>query len=411
MKDNFDLKQFLVENKMTESSRGDVRKHFNKVILSKKVLLENVNIPADPDAEELPMEEAKLDKDALYRELSSYQSKYGQDKGTQIFLKFHPEIKPAELNRIIPRFAKQNAKVGAQQDQARLNRMSVGQEKATRDDLRDPKTGRALVDPRNLSNDIADKDGNIIMRDLKAVDEVVSDDYWERSDNPKYKTKYDDPKHDPSYREQDLDEAGYTDDDDDYADDDFGAMGSNADLGIEDDPRAKKAAQKAMKGTELDADAPEIEEPVDVDAPEGDEDAEAFEDPEDISNDAPVSGGQHFDIQYDPETVEMELEGSELDAYLNHFKRPAVAAKVLQRAINAAQSEVDDSPMFKKKPIYLVLSNGFYKTVTFLTSGSGQKLIAKVFRHANADENMEECNYMSDQAFDAALEEALKKIK
>ena len=46
-KDNFDLRSYLIENKMTENSRGDVRHQLGETILDTRILSE-MQIPADP---------------------------------------------------------------------------------------------------------------------------------------------------------------------------------------------------------------------------------------------------------------------------------------------------------------------------------------------------------------------------
>lgn len=54
MKDNFDLKNYLVENKMTENSRGEGRHHFGKAFINPRVLTEDFDPydHHDPDYDE-----------------------------------------------------------------------------------------------------------------------------------------------------------------------------------------------------------------------------------------------------------------------------------------------------------------------------------------------------------------------
>ena len=104
---NFDLKGYLIENKMTENSRGDVRKHFTG-----EVLLKEMKMPVE--------EAARPDKDALYREYVGFETKYGRDKAIKIFQKFHPDV---DLGKIIPRFVKRNQAMSDREEQARLTRL------------------------------------------------------------------------------------------------------------------------------------------------------------------------------------------------------------------------------------------------------------------------------------------------
>lgn len=59
-KDNFDLRSYLIENKMTENSRGDVRHQLGETILDTRILSE-MQIPVDPDQDD-PDYEANADQ-------------------------------------------------------------------------------------------------------------------------------------------------------------------------------------------------------------------------------------------------------------------------------------------------------------------------------------------------------------
>lgn len=157
--------------------------------------------------------------------------------------------------------------------------------------------------------------------------------------------------------EGNLDEAGYTDFDDEednYEKDlDFSAGDSLVGKIGGSNKRAKKAAEKEMGS---------------FDEPEQDDKETSFEDPEDLEGDGTEDAGQSFNIKYDPETVDMYMDDEELQEFLQGFRRPQVAAKVLQRAINQAQDEIDNSPGVSK--LYLYLKNGFYHTDTFAKPGA-----------------------------------------
>ena len=98
---------------------------------------------------------------------------------------------------------------------------------------------------------------------------------------------------------------------------------------------------------------------------EDSEDDGSFEDPEDLEDGPGESKGSELvsQLHYDPEVVEFEMDDTELGEYLEGFRRPQVAVKVLQRAINQAGKELEDSPGIGK--MFLVLDNGFYKTSVF----------------------------------------------
>jgi len=168
-----------------------------------------------------------------------------------------------------------------------------------------------------------------------------------------------------------LEEAGYTDDEDDDIDIDSPE--------IPYDPRAERAAKKAM-GPDTDTGSD------DPDAEREDSDGD-FEDPEDLGaelgGDGEV-GGEDLaaDMNFGPD-VEMEMDNDELNEYLHEFRRPEVAKKVLERAIRTAQRELRESPGIKF--LYLILKDGFYKTTKFQNAG---RLIAKINQN-NPDQGIE----------------------
>lgn len=156
-----------------------------------------------------------------------------------------------------------------------------------------------------------------------------------------------------------IEEAGYTDDDDDFGIDDefdFSAGDSMVNRLAGGDKRAKKAFDKT---NDVDFDEPET--PEFSDSADDDE----FEEPEQMSDkpNANAQPGLSSQLKYDPQQVEFDMDDEELDDFLNGFRRPQVAVKVLQRALDQAKAEMEDSLAVKK--FYLVLDNGFYKTSAF----------------------------------------------
>lgn len=394
----FDLRNFLVENKLTESGR-EKRYHFKKTFLSEMIMPaedgtleytpdeeQDVDLDQVPDidpfevepAEELgmndiaetngddvqtafdnwypmhefefdneneaydyfeqnvfgqedidecdpdmgagnPLEELKKDeKDPLYRELTGYQTKYGEDKGLKIFKHFHPELSDDDLGKLIPQYARHNTKI---------------------------------------NNDIAQHVNTTGNHTRKVYND---DPKWEGDDGYK-----------PGHRsmEEALDEAGYTDDEDDdlgYSDDLDLTAGDNFANSV-GNKKSKKAFDKSND--------------TDFDAPDAEDFSSEFSDPEDLGDeedDIPAAktgkdGSNVTDLvakfhadagkEYNPEAVDLEFEDDqEFEEYLQGFSRPPVALKCLERAIRQAEKEVNDGI---SKRIYLVFKDGFYETQAF----------------------------------------------
>lgn len=169
-----------------------------------------------------------------------------------------------------------------------------------------------------------------------------------------------------------LDEAGYTDDEDDGLD-----FGDEDDMNMLDLIRKDRGAAKARKAAQRDlgADAGNDPDPADMDASD---DAPAI-DPEDTDAaagetdpNAETQYGLASQVQH-TDTVEFAMDDEELDEYLSQFRRPQVAVNVLNRAIRGAQKEVNDSAL---DSLYIILKNGFYETSRFQSG----RVIATVHR-------------------------------
>lgn len=164
-----------------------------------------------------------------------------------------------------------------------------------------------------------------------------------------------------------LDEAGYLDDDDDDFDSYEGDLDPDAGIGTISDlggKNTRKAFEKDYTGVD----------PEESPEPEENPDEEDFEDPEDFPADDDDQDLAST-LQYG-DTVEFYMDDEELNDYLNSFRRPKVAAAFLQRFLNSAQKEVDES-MYKK--LYLTLKNGYYSTSVF----KKDKVIAVVRKSNN----------------------------
>lgn len=276
-KDNFDLRAYLIENKMTENSRGDVRHHLGEAKLDTRLfntgLLVEMKMPAEGDA----------------------------FTGDEDF----------------------------EDDPYGIKREAYG-------DHHDP--------------DYTDVPPEGPYDSQRDVDFDAATDNMEECG--------------PELGNFDLEEAGYTDDDDDWQSDDLDlddrGGASLLDLVGGRDKNAARARKAAAKDTAEDpamdddpaaTDAPAVPDADDPDA----ENAAGESDPN-----AEVQHGLASQIKYNPNTVELEMDQAELDQYLSGFRRPQVAVNVLNRAIRTAQSEVNDS--IGLNHLYLILQNGFYET-------------------------------------------------
>lgn len=160
-----------------------------------------------------------------------------------------------------------------------------------------------------------------------------------------------------------IGEAGYTDDD---FDDDFGGGDGDLDFSAGDSEvnrlgGNKKARRAFSHDNDTDFSAPEADDVPEDSAEDGDGDE--FEAPEQMSDKAGSAPDLASNLKYDPNQIEFEMDDEELNDFLNGFKRPQVAVKVLQRALDQAKSELEDSPAMRR--LYLILDNGFYKTAAF----------------------------------------------
>ena len=172
--------------------------------------------------------------------------------------------------------------------------------------------------------------------------------------------------------ENDLLEAGYTDDDLEFGD-------SDDDLTLQNLLAKDRGAAKARKAAARDIDTDmggDMPDPAD-DEPAVPEDEPAEDLPDDTdSTDSAASTGLSSQLRYNPDLVEFEMSDSELDTYLSNFRRPNVAVNFLNRALKAAQTEVNDMNTadsndgpIKTSHVYLVLgADGYYHTSAFRDS-------------------------------------------
>lgn len=405
-KDNFDLRTYLVENKMTENSRGKVRHHFGDVLLDTRILSE-MQIPADPDQDDPDFEadadqlddmwdaqmDASLDESSFGSDyLEKVRNAYGEDDEYLDDLKFNDSFEILRDRGLLTGNPKEdNARisdvmsdgVGLDMNYAPGWREEAGfeddldecgvmdniplDEGIDRDALYKEYVGyqtkygaeKAMKIMQKFHPEIDFTKVNIIPR--YARQNQAQNDKLDVARNTRLHSR-DIGNENPDWRGDAgyLKEEGYVDDDDDddwQKDDlDFDDNGGKSllDLVGRKDKAAAKAKKAAAKDTAADP-AMDDDVPSDVDAPV-DDDAEV----EPTIDNAPTQAGLSSQLKYNPETVEFEMDPAELDQYLSNFRRPQVAVRVLNQALKAAQDEVNDS--IGLKSLYLILDKGFYKT-------------------------------------------------
>lgn len=392
-KDNFDLRSYLIENKMTENSRGDVRHHLGETILDTRILSE-MQIPADPDQDDPNFEDSADQLDDMWDSQTDAGLDECGDFGGDM------PIDEAMDQRSFITLCREK---GYEVDDPRRAILWA----TMRDQFSDP--DKSVLDAKLGVND-ANVDQWLSRQDeLNTEPDVFEEvdpnydpmehpedwpkDYIQKLNRNNNRTAKRDTekivKNNPSAARDFIDEAGYTDDDDDewtdpdaIGDDDNGA--SLLDL-VRGDKKAANARKAATKDSADDFD-PTAGEPESF----GDEPAVDPEDAEPSAGEsdpnAEAQPGLSAQIKYNPNTVEMMMDNQELDQYLSGFRRPQVAVNVLNRAIRTAQDEVNDS--IGLNHLYIVLENGFY--VTSRTE-RGQ-VIAKV----NADQEWRKKNFGED---------------
>ena len=360
-KDNFDLRSYLIENKMTENSRGDVRHQLGKTILDTRILSE-MQIPADSDQDDPNYEDDADQLDDMWdSQMDADIDEYG------------------DLGGNIPLDEAGSSKISADSLERLIKRTfgNSGVYSLTFD------TGDTLDAEWMESRD----DG--VLFNQKDLWSLSPEERKKLYDLIKSGTHYTDSLNGPDFLNsaKDLDEASYTDydDDDDWQDDNLD-LDDRGGASLLDLVKGDKKAGRARKAAAADtaADPAMDDDPVDTDAPEIDD---PEEEPAGVSDpNAEAQPGLSAQIKYNPNTVEMEMDDQELDQYLSGFRRPQVAVNVPNRAIRTAQNEVNDS--IGLKHLYIVLENGFYVTSRF---PRGQ-VIAKV----SADQEWRKKNFGED---------------
>lgn len=393
-KDNFDLRSFLSENRLTENSRGDEgRYHFDgsQNNSGRARVLNEMRIPADgangseapytgdEDYEDDPYGKGLNEGDPYDHHDPDYDEDWFSHEGADMADDYNDMQKECGD---VPSDRTNDTLVEGEPSGAKgkfLDMISYW----TEDDEIDGLAGHSV---KGLSSWGAWDRPNY---DTIRIDGYPLSHY--KDDDPIFSQMCADIEKNPDYIDMDayrqdneldecgdmdvnLDEAGYTDDDDmDFGDEDDMDMMDiiRKDKGA---AKAKKAAQAAIKtdqgndpdpaDMDADADAPAID-PEDADAAAGETDPNAT-----------TQYGLASQVQHTP-TVEFEMDDEELDEYLSQFRRPQVAVNVLNRAIRGAQKEVNDSAL---DSLYIILKNGFYETSRFQSG----KIIAKVHKEQGA---------------------------
>ena len=388
MADNFDLRGFLTKNKLTPTSA---------ILAESRVARKRQSL--------LKEEKSKVNKwkGTLGRELMDHKDELKDLKSNQDILKFLSKVEPKLSKEAKEYLQTVRSEMGTSFErnlQHLYNIVLAGE---------GLKALNAKKTNENMSCDYDKKEVRENMKkfmkegmDKKAALSLLKKVYpginlkeallppredrdWMDLDNDEDRSNEETYAHSDSFDvNKPISEAGYTDD---YEDDEYiGSTGSDYEAGIEDDPEAEKAAQKAMKAAGMDIDdEEEFEKPEDMpaDGEDDDDDKPGKDDDDEKDKDEWHKKGQ-WEIKYDPETVTLEFDDEELQDYLNGFRRPKAAAIYLQRQLNAAQDEIDEEdPEYGAKKTYLQLKDGFYFNYPFKRSDA--RLIATVRRHKDKE--------------------------
>ena len=371
--DNFDLKGYLVENRLTENSRGNLsRVHFGK---GKSVLAESRN------------KKAETLREALQEFRASRRTKTLRENDGDVYVKSDQEIKD-QLSKIRAFALKAKPLYTFDDDPDLIEDIVLKIDKTCPDNSLEI---RELVRSR-YRNQNSWSIGWETDEDFIYADEIL-DEYrkcQEEGDEKWIKVynfvidstlKLIGNGNRPSNRrlnDNELNEAGYVDDDfdDDYQEDDLDfTAGDDLVSILGKDKKAKRAAEREFDDDSVDDE--EFSDLEDVNDEEDDEDAEDEKEPV-----APKAGSNYASqIKYNPKTVEIYMDEDELDEYLGKFRRPLAAVRTLNRAIKSTQKEVNDSPGLKS--LYIVLSRGFYESRRSASNNSAELTIARVRRDPN----------------------------
>ena len=331
MKKNFNLKRFLVENKLTEASRGNrKRTHFGKVELSDRVRL---------------LSESKefLDEVSwpVRRRAAEIADKISRDPNVPAGRR---HIKGLQSRNLWPRLRDILRDYGID---SLLDRL---EEPFVRDYL-NGKTGNFPFDKCSR-------------REIKQLDKAAKD--FQAYEKSKQETEQiraaqkdiyngtfeegnfgdDDPVYECDFTDQPLEEAGYVSDDD-FEDMEIGVPHGNSKAFY--DPRASRAAKKDIGSSGF-----------------NDDEEESFDDPDDLEDDdlgdnldgdsldEPMESVSLSDLNYNPETVEWDPDFN-IQEYVSQWpeNKWPVIIRVLQQGLNQAQKEANENGGVWKRGLYM----------------------------------------------------------
>lgn len=345
-KDSFNLKQYLVENKMTTNSRGDVRHHFGEVKLDTRILTESINGEEAPNTDTVDAEAMGFyySRGFVCSNITSIQCKILQntlpkteEDLADMMIEVDPEYRDGE--KFLPfwehpefeEFYILDLTVNGKTIYSAPE--SSGCKEEMEEILRDGDASRypdveeelkQRVENSGSNDDSLDECGDVPNMTL---DDQISEDF--------------------DQMEKDLDEAGYTDDEEDYDLSDF-------DYDIPEDPRATKAAQKDIAGDTADIDADIENEPEDAPL-DGDEDDEDSEE-EPVADEPAAPAGNEITVNdlVPGEGAKAEEMRNNIDILvdLNEFfaEHPTWRIGTLQRDIRTGFREIRE---FGYKNLYL----------------------------------------------------------
>lgn len=381
MKDNFDLRKYLIENKMTENSRGDKRHHLTEsVYLNTKILSEAEYRDQDLDLDQLDDEDFDP-QEALAAYDAAMQDMGGEGVGFEDPENLEEEYQFDGSNPTLEQF------IDAIENRLYKHEEVSGESGDEDNDyIITTKPGVVIVDVASLRQGNGQYISFDSMKTWKSADDCSEEELQKALSalGQGSKISVDDTSvvnqisqelslDECGGMDMELDEASYVDDDDDFARD--------LDFTAGDDLAAKIGGRQAKKLADKS---------ISQEFSDDDDDSDRTRSSSAEDEDAPTLGKKFkpgdwvkemkswgHDIDWD--NIEFEMDDEELNRYLGSFNRPNVAAKFLADHLRSAQKEVDYGP---RKKMYFVLKNdGYYGTANFRGALNQTRFIATIYKN------------------------------
>ena len=360
MKDNFDLKNYLVENKMTENSRGEGRHHVGETFISPKVLTEGF-FNKKNKGKDLDKLTADDPIEALLNVCHMYSTDVDDDELKQFLLRN-------------PRFASYVLHVDNGEEDF------LGSLTSVYNNVQDAAEEFCKMHPEAASL-ITDK-GTLFEQDPYDHHDPDYDEDYASGEGADALDRYNDALRDDALAEcgdvptdfsGTVEEAGYTDDEDEWDDTDM----SLANI-LRTDKKAAQAQKAAAKDIEP-VDDSDLDAPVDDDAPVDEPD----EAPAPKASNKWVSGDLSMDSLFGADAPNVDIlvgdEDLSNDEALRQLfqKNKNYRPALLKRAVSQAMDYFREYE--KPDVLYLMpaIDRGGYEMSRF---NAGQRAVAAVYR-------------------------------